>query len=121
MVPGWLIPLIFSLRIDYTTTMRALQMEAVPPCTALRGTGLATRPTGTQTSCFIITDYQDRHLGSLETINVVEREIVANNASFSNHWATTAQYCPSRTSILRSQQAHNTIIINVKASRGNYN
>ena len=86
---------------------------------ALLGVGLAAAQQEPNI-VFIITDDQDLHLGSLETMEVVQRGIVSKGASFSNHWATTAQCCPSRTSIVRGQQAHNTIITNIKAPRGNH-
>ena len=97
--------------------MWTLQMKLLLP--ALLGVGFAAAQQKPNI-VFIITDDQDLHLGSLETMEVVQREIVGKGTSFSNHWATTAQCCPSRTSILRGQQAHNTNITDVKEPGGNY-
>lgn len=69
---------------------------------------------------FIMTDDQDLHLGSLDSLPIVQREMMGKGTTFSNHWATTAQCCPSRTSPLRGQQAHNTNITDVKEPGGNY-
>ena len=67
-----------------------------------------------------MTDDQDLHLGSLNRLPIVQREMMGKGTTFSNHWATTAQCCPSRTSLLRGQQAHNTNITDVKKPGGNY-
>lgn len=57
---------------------------------------------------FIMTDDQDRRLGSTDFQEVLQREIIAKGTEFVNHHSTTAVCCPSRASILRGQLAHNT-------------
>lgn len=62
---------------------------------------------------FIMTDDQDKRLGSLDYMPVVQRELVGKGTEFSNHYTTQALCCPSRSSLLRGQQVHNTNITNV--------
>lgn len=59
---------------------------------------------------FIFTDDQDLHLGSLDYMKSVQNELMAKGTSFSNHFATVSQCCPSRASLFRGQHAHNTNI-----------
>lgn len=80
--------------------------------------GLLTRKGHAQTASgpnivFIMTDDQDKRLGSLDYMPVVQRELVAKGVEFSNHYTTQALCCPSRSSLLRGQQVHNTNITNV--------
>ncbi|KAH8701266.1 alkaline-phosphatase-like protein [Phaeosphaeriaceae sp. PMI808] len=69
---------------------------------------------------FILSDDQDRRLGSTDFQSVLQREIVAKGVEFTNHYGTTAQCCPARTSILRGQFSHNTNITHVNGAGGNY-
>lgn len=69
---------------------------------------------------FIMTDDQDRRLGSTDYQYVLQREIFAKGTEFINHYATTANCCPSRTSLLRGQMVHNTNVTHVNAPGGNY-
>ena len=62
---------------------------------------------------FILSDDQDRRLGSTNFQSVLQREIVSKGVEFTNHYGTTAQCCPARTSILRGQFSHNTNITHV--------
>ncbi|KAK8001114.1 Arylsulfatase [Apiospora marii] len=68
----------------------------------------------------IMSDDQDRRLGSTDFQSVLHREIFSQGVEFVNHFATTAQCCPSRASLLRGQAAHNTNVTNVHAPGGNY-
>ncbi|KAK8137013.1 arylsulfatase [Apiospora sp. TS-2023a] len=68
----------------------------------------------------IMSDDQDRRLGSTDFQSVLHREIFSQGVEFVNHFATTAQCCPSRASFLRGQAAHNTNVTNVHAPGGNY-
>lgn len=67
-----------------------------------------------------LTDDQDRRLGSTDFQSVLQQEMVAKGVEFSNHFGTTAQCCPGRTSLLRGQFAHNTNVTHVHAPGGNY-
>ncbi|OAQ59462.2 arylsulfatase [Pochonia chlamydosporia 170] len=69
---------------------------------------------------FVFTDDQDLHLGSLDYMSSVKNELAAKGTTFSNHFATVSQCCPSRASLLRGQHAHNTNNTFVSAPGGNY-
>lgn len=76
--------------------------------------GLLTRGGHAQTASgpnivFIMTDDQDKRLGSLDYMPVVQRELVAKGVEFSNHYTTQALCCPSRSSLLRGQQVKTSI------------
>lgn len=62
----------------------------------------------------IMADDQDLHLGSTNYQPILQKEFVAKGTSFTNHYCTVAQCCPSRASLLRGQAAHNTNITYVK-------
>lgn len=65
---------------------------------------------------FILSDDQDRRLGSTDFQSVLQREIFAKGVEFTNHYGTTAQCCPARTSILRGQFFHNTNVTHVNGA-----
>ncbi|KAI0016802.1 arylsulfatase [Xylariomycetidae sp. FL0641] len=81
---------------------------------------LDSRSTSKPNIVFILSDDQDYRLGSLDFMSTVNAELVSKGVSFSNHHTTTSQCCPSRTSLLRGQAAHNTNITMVFAPGGNY-
>lgn len=62
---------------------------------------------------FIMTDDQDRRLGSTDYQTILHRELIDKGVEFSNHYTTQALCCPARSSLLRGQQIHNTNITNV--------
>lgn len=62
---------------------------------------------------FILSDDQDKRLGSTDFQSVLQREIFAKGVEFTQHYGTTAQCCPARASILRGQFSHNTNITHV--------
>lgn len=68
----------------------------------------------------IMTDDQDLHLDSLDHMAALQEKLVQKGTVFSNHWVTDAQCCPSRATVLRGQQAHNTNITAVRYPGGNY-
>ncbi|KAH7411555.1 arylsulfatase [Phaeosphaeria sp. MPI-PUGE-AT-0046c] len=69
---------------------------------------------------FIMSDDQDRQLGSLDYMPVLQRELVGKGVEFENHFGTVANCCPSRASFLRGQAAHNTNVTHVRPPGGNY-
>ena len=75
--------------------------------------GSATEQSKRLNIVLILSDDQDRRLGSLEHMPVLQRELVAKGTEFINHYATVSLCCPSRASLLRGQQAHNTNITHV--------
>lgn len=60
----------------------------------------------------IMSDDQDARLGSLEAQKTVQK-LMTEGLTLNNHFVTTAQCCPSRTSYLRGQAAHNTNMTHV--------
>lgn len=62
---------------------------------------------------FILSDDQDKLLGSTDFQSVLQREIITKGVEFTQHYGTTAQCCPARASILRGQFSHNTNITHV--------
>lgn len=62
---------------------------------------------------FIMTDDQDKRLGSTDYQTILHRELIDKGTEFSNHYTTMALCCPARSSLLRGQQVHNTNITNV--------
>ncbi|KAK7959141.1 Arylsulfatase [Apiospora aurea] len=85
-------------------------------CAASAAAGDAMKPS----IILIMSDDQDRRLGSTDYQSVLHREIYSRGVEFVNHFATTAQCCPSHASFLRGQAAHNTNVTNVHAPGGNY-
>ena len=72
--------------------------------------------TGKQSNIvFFLSDDQDFRLGSLDYMENVQKSIVSQGLILENHFATVALCCPSRTSLLRGQAAHNTNITHVQA------
>ncbi|KAI2473328.1 arylsulfatase [Annulohypoxylon bovei var. microspora] len=68
----------------------------------------------------IFTDDQDLHLGSVDHMPILRKELIEKGTQFNNHYATVAQCCPSRASLLRGQAAHNTNLTDVISPGGNY-
>lgn len=67
----------------------------------------------------IMTDDQDARLGSTDVQKHVQK-LMAEGMTLQNHFVTTAQCCPSRTSYLRGQAAHNTNLTHVRAPGGGW-
>ncbi|KAF4964609.1 hypothetical protein FZEAL_10853, partial [Fusarium zealandicum] len=68
----------------------------------------------------IMSDDQDRRLGSLDYMPALQRDLVGKGVEFTNHFATVSNCCPSRASLLRGQAAHSTNITHVRPPGGNY-
>ncbi|KAF4332720.1 arylsulfatase [Fusarium beomiforme] len=68
----------------------------------------------------IMTDDQDRLLGSTDYQKSLHREFFDKGVELVNHFVTVAQCCPSRTVFLHGQHAHNTNVTHVVAPGGNY-
>jgi N-acetylglucosamine-6-sulfatase len=62
----------------------------------------------------IFTDDQDLHLGSLDHMPILQKQLVEKGKLFTNHYATVSQCCPSTASLFRGQAAHNTSITDVR-------
>ncbi|KAI0146388.1 arylsulfatase [Xylariaceae sp. FL1272] len=70
---------------------------------------------------FIMTDDQDRRLGSVDRMTAVQQELIAKGTEFTNHYTNQALCCPSRSTVLRGQTVHNTNLTNVVKPGGSYN
>lgn len=68
----------------------------------------------------LMSDDQDLRLGSTDYQQILHRDVHAKGIEFGNHYATTANCCPSRTSFFRGQMVHNTNVTHVNAPGGNY-
>lgn len=77
--------------------------------------GHAQNTDGRPNIVFIMADDQDRLLNSTDYMPALQREMFAKGTEFTNHYTTMALCCPSRSSLLRGQQVHNTNITNVVA------
>lgn len=62
---------------------------------------------------FLLSDDQDRKLGSMDFMETLQNEMIAKGLEASNHFTTSAQCCPSRVTLLRGQAAHNTNVTHV--------
>jgi arylsulfatase A-like enzyme len=69
---------------------------------------------------FIFTDDQDYRMDSLSYMPNVQKYLVEQGTTYTNHYATVAVCCPSRVSLLRGQFAHNTNITHVMEPYGGY-
>jgi N-acetylglucosamine-6-sulfatase len=69
---------------------------------------------------FIFTDDQDYRMDSLSYMPNVQKYLVNQGTTYTNHYATVSVCCPSRVSLLRSQFAHNTNITHVMEPYGGY-
>ncbi|KAI6317820.1 hypothetical protein MCOR29_006172 [Pyricularia oryzae] len=69
----------------------------------------------------IMSDDQDRRMGSTDFQPVLRRDIFEQGVQFINHFTNTAQCCPSRAGLLRGQVTHNTNNTHVIAPGGSYN
>lgn len=63
-------------------------------------TGVAARK---RNIVFVFTDDQDYHHGSLDHMPALQKHLVTEGTSFTNHYATIAICCPSRVSLMRGQ------------------
>ncbi|EHA57799.1 arylsulfatase [Pyricularia oryzae 70-15] len=68
----------------------------------------------------IMSDDQDRRMGSTDFQPVLRRDIFEQGVQFINHFTNTAQCCPSRAGLLRGQVTHNTNNTHVIAPGGSY-
>lgn len=52
---------------------------------------------------FIMTDDQDRRLGSTDYMPILHSQMIEKGTEFTNHYTNQALCCPSRSSLLRGQ------------------
>lgn len=53
---------------------------------------------------FIMTDDQDKRLGSTDYMTSLHTELIEKGTEFDNHYTTMALCCPARSSLFRGQQ-----------------
>jgi N-acetylglucosamine-6-sulfatase len=68
---------------------------------------------------FILTD--DQRLEDIQHMPTLQKLLVAQGMSFDNYFSNVSLCCPSRTSILRGQCAHNTGVLTNGEPNGGYN
>ncbi|KMU82066.1 arylsulfatase [Coccidioides immitis RMSCC 3703] len=74
----------------------------------------ATKPVPKQPNIvFVITDDQDLHMDTLEHMPYLQKHLVKEGTSFSNHFCTIALCCPSRVNLLTGKAPHNTNVTDV--------
>ncbi|KAI0473343.1 arylsulfatase [Xylariaceae sp. FL0804] len=101
-----------------TTVTRFASTALVSLLTLCHGAAAAKAPQ--HNIVVIMSDDQDARLGSLTAQPYVQREMMGQGVTLENHFATVAQCCPSRTSYLRGQAAHNTNLTHVSAPGGGW-
>ena len=69
----------------------------------------------------IMSDDQDKHLGSLDYQPSVQKHITSHGTTFDTHYCTMAQCCPSRVSFLTGRHGHNTNVTDVVPPYGKSN
>lgn len=62
---------------------------------------------------FIMTDDQDMHLGSMDHMPILQRELVQKGTLFQKHYGHVSICCPARATIWTGKHAHNTNVTSV--------
>ncbi|KAF4989040.1 hypothetical protein FDECE_14831 [Fusarium decemcellulare] len=83
-------------------------ITAVLTALALFPDGVVAKAARKPSIVVVMSDDQDARLGSFDAQPYIRNVLMAEGISLQNHFATVAQCCPSRTSYLRGQAAHNT-------------
>ncbi|KAK5090782.1 hypothetical protein LTR05_000959 [Lithohypha guttulata] len=68
----------------------------------------------------IMTDDQDLKMNSIDYQPLVQKYFKEQGTTFTSHYCTIAQCCPSRVSLLTGKAAHNTNVTDVRAPFGGY-
>lgn len=66
----------------------------------------------------IMTDDQDLKMNSIDYQPLVQKYFKEQGTTFTSHYCTIAQCCPSRVSLLTGKAAHNTNVTDVRAPFG---
>ncbi|KAJ7466935.1 arylsulfatase [Mycena latifolia] len=69
---------------------------------------------------FILTDDQDKLMGSLDYMPNVKEHLTDKGVSYERHYCTVALCCPSRVGILTGRAAHNTNVTDIIPPYGGY-
>ncbi len=84
----------------------------------LAGTAAALAEEKRPNIIFILTD--DQRLEDIEHMPILNRLMVAEGTQFTNYFSNVSLCCPSRTSILRGQFAHNTGVMTNGGTNGGF-
>ncbi|SCZ95918.1 BZ3500_MvSof-1268-A1-R1_Chr8-1g09882 [Microbotryum saponariae] len=113
--------LLASLLAALPPVARTAPSSGAPAAGQVQGAqGEPTRPKAHPNIVFIIVDDQDAVQDSISTMSAVQRLLVQEGTSFERFFAPISVCCPSRTSFLRAQAAHNTNITSVMAPWGGW-
>jgi N-acetylglucosamine-6-sulfatase len=66
----------------------------------------------------ILTDDQDKHMGSVENMPKLQQYLVSQGATHNYHYCTVSQCCPSRVSMWTGRHAHNHNVTDVRPPYG---
>lgn len=69
---------------------------------------------------FVLTDDQDLHMESVQHMPYLQRLIVDEGTTYSQHYCTVALCCPSRATLWTGRAAHNHNVTNVAPPHGGY-
>ncbi|KAJ7621817.1 alkaline-phosphatase-like protein [Mycena rosella] len=69
---------------------------------------------------FILTDDQDKLMGSLDYMPNVKEHLTDKGVIYERHYCTVALCCPSRVSLLTGRAAHNTNVTDIIPPYGGY-
>ncbi|KAF7347125.1 Arylsulfatase [Mycena venus] len=113
-------PTTLSLSVTiFTVSLIVLADNVQLPVVALAA------PNGPQTNnsvkpnfIFIMSDDQDYEMDSLDYMPLLKKYIADEGTRFERHYATTAQCCPSRTSLWTGKTTHNTNVTDVRPPYG---
>ena len=67
---------------------------------------------------FILTDDQDKQLGSVDFMQNVKTQLIQEGTTFERHYCTVALCCPSRVNLLTGRMAHNTNVTTLRLPFG---
>ncbi|EKG14785.1 Sulfatase [Macrophomina phaseolina MS6] len=67
---------------------------------------------------FIMSDDQDKRMGSLDYQPLLDKHIRQHGTEFRSHYCTVAQCCPSRASLWTGKAAHNTNVTDTRPPYG---
>lgn len=101
-----------TLAVGLLAGLLTNRARASPDTPSSGGSG-SLNSTGRPNIIMIMTDDQDRRLGSTDYMTNLHKLLIDQGTEFTNHYTTQALCCPARSSFLRGQQVHNTNITNV--------
>lgn len=89
--------------------------------TGTRGPGLMPRgnnSTKQPNILFVLTDDQDLHMDSLSYMPLLQKYIIDQGTTYTQHYCTVSLCCPSRVSMWTGKAAHNTNVTSLSPPYG---